>query len=73
MPSSRDPDPPAEDHSGVDREQIRTLLAMTMRERLRSHDAALRSLLRLESRFRTRRAPPVDASAGPNPTSDEAP
>lgn len=47
------PDDPAAhvDSQGVDRTQIRDLLALSFRERLRTHDAALRSLLRLEARF----------------------
>ena len=54
----REPDPdegypaPEVDHEGHDLAQIRRLLGMTMRERLREHEAVRRSCERLASRFR---------------------
>ena len=53
-PAGSDSDPRLEplDADGVDRAQIRALLAHTMRERLRTHDEALRWIQRLEARSR---------------------
>lgn len=72
MDKIRDSDPSSVDDSGVDREQIRVLLSMTMRERLRSHDAALRSIWRLERRFRVSRSAVPEASRAPTSLPDES-